>query len=65
MTAEKGERMRRERDFMKWIDHQTTTDAALKRRVEGYLRKMIIEQKVSARCVVGRHRSKPWSPSIS
>jgi hypothetical protein len=35
--------MARKSDFMKWIDHQVDTDAALKRKVEEYLNEMMIE----------------------
>ena len=40
--------MTRKSDFMKWIDHQVDTDAALKRKVEEYLNEMMIEQKITA-----------------
>lgn len=40
--------MTRKSDFMKWIDHQIDTDAALKRKVEEYLNEMMIEQKLAA-----------------
>ena len=40
--------MVRKSDFMKWIDHQIDTDAALKRKVEEYLNEMMIEQKLAA-----------------
>ena len=40
--------MARKSDFMNWIDHQVDTDADLKRKVEGYLNEMMIEQKLAA-----------------
>jgi hypothetical protein len=40
--------MARKSDFMKWIDHQVDTDAALERKVEEYLNEMMIEQKITA-----------------
>ena len=35
-------------NFMKWIDHQVATDAALKRKFDEYLNEMMIEQKLAA-----------------
>jgi DNA-binding XRE family transcriptional regulator len=40
--------MARKSDFMKWIDHQVDTNAALKRKVEEYINEMMIEQKFAA-----------------
>ena len=40
--------MARKSDVMKWIDHQVDTDADLKRKVEGYLKKTTIEQNLAA-----------------
>ena len=39
--------MARKSDFMKWIDHQLDTDAALRRKVEEHLSEMMIEQKLA------------------
>lgn len=40
--------MTRKSDFMKWIDHQVDSDAALKRNVEEYLNEMMIEQELAS-----------------